>query len=91
MYHWLKNLVNAHVATPIVAALVPIINTGLFMLGSFIFFGDMIFADGRDVLGAFGFVIVGLIGWNFVIELPSTIVLSVATNEILLKRERNRQ
>ena len=91
VYHWLKNLVNAHVATPIASALVPIINTGLFMLGSFIFFGDMIFADGRDVLGAFGFVIVGLIGWNFVIELPSTIVLSVATNEILLKRERNRQ
>ena len=91
VYRWLKKLVNAHVATPIAAALVPIINTGLFMLGSFIFFGDMIFADGRDVLGAFGFVIVGLIGWNFVIELPSTIVLSVATNEILLKRERNRQ
>ena len=91
VYHWLKNLVNAHVATPIAAALVPIINTGLFMLGSFIFYGDMIFANGRDVLGAFGFVIVVLIGWNFVIELPSTIVLSVATNEILLKRERNRQ
>ena len=78
---------NKHVATPIAAALVPIINTGLFALGCFIFFKDMLFADGRDVLGAFGFVILGLIGWNFVIELPTTIVLSIATNEILLTRE----
>ena len=88
VYHWLKSRISAHGATPIAAALVPIINTGLFALGCFIFFKDMLFADGRDILGAFGFVIVGMIGWNFVIELPTTIVLSVATNEILLKREQ---
>lgn len=87
-YHWLRKRISAHGATPIAAALVPIINTGLFMLGCFIFFRDILFAEGRDIMGAFGFVIVGMIGWNFVIELPTTIVLSTVTNEILLKREQ---
>ena len=66
--------------------LAPIINTGLFILGSFIFFRDWIF-DGRDVLGAWGFILIGVVGWNFLIELGSTVVLSTITNEILLTRE----
>ena len=86
VYHWLKNLVNAHVATPIAAMLVPVINTGLFIAGSFIFFREWLF-DGRDALGAWTFVILAVVGWNFVIEFSSTLVLATATNEILLSRE----
>ena len=93
VYHGFKNiakgkfsLIPAHIGTPIAAALVPIINTGLFILGSFIFFRDWIF-DGRDVLGAWGFILIGVVGWNFLIELGSTVVLSTITNEILLTRE----
>ena len=87
IYRWLTKLANVHVATPIATALVPIINTGLFIAGSFIFFRDWIFADGRDALGAWGFVILGVVGWNFLIELGTTLVLSTVTNEILLTRE----
>ena len=87
VYRWLTKLANVHVATPVAAALVPIINTGLFILGSFIFFREWIFAEGRDVVGAWGFVIIGVVGWNFLIELGTTLVLSTATNEILLRRE----
>ena len=87
VYRWLTKLSNVHVATPVAAALVPIINTGLFILGSFIFFREWIFAEGRDVVGAWGFVIIGVVGWNFLIELGTTLVLSTATNEILLRRE----
>ena len=87
VYRWLAKLANVHVATPVAAALVPIINTGLFILGSFIFFREWIFAEGRDVVGAWGFVIIGVVGWNFLIELGTTLVLSTATNEILLRRE----
>ena len=86
VYHWLKKHITAHGATPIAAALVPVINTGLFILGSFIFFRDWIF-DGRDMIGAWGFIILGVVGWNFVIEFFSTIILCIATNEILLTRE----
>ena len=84
VYHAIK---NKHFATPIASALVPIINTGLFILGSFIFFKDWIFADGRDAIGAWGFIIIGVVGWNFLIELGTTLVLSTLTNEILLTRE----
>ena len=87
VYRWLTKLANVHVATPVAAALVPIINTGLFILGSFIFFREWIFAEGRDVVGAWGFVIIGVVGWNFLIELGTTLVLSTAANEILLRRE----
>ena len=87
VYRWLTKLANVHVATPVAAALVPIINTGLFILGSFIFFREWIFAEGRDVVGAWGFVIIGVVGWNFLIELGTTLVLSTATDEILLRRE----
>jgi hypothetical protein len=66
---------------------VPIINTGLFIAGSFIFFQDWIFAEGRDALGAWGFILIGVVGWNFLIELGSTVLLSTITNEILLTRE----
>ena len=93
VYHGFKklakgkfSLIPAHIGTPIAAALVPIINTGLFIAGSFIFFQDWIF-DGRDVLGAWGFILIGVVGWNFLIELGSTVVLSTITNEILLTRE----
>ena len=86
-YHWLRKRISAHGATPIAAALVPIINTGLFILGSFIFFRDWIFADGRNALDAWGYILLAVVGWNFLIEFFSTIVLSIATNEILLTRE----
>ena len=94
VYHGFKklakgkfSLIPAHIGTPIAAALVPIINTGLFIAGSFIFFQDWIFAEGRDALGAWGFILIGVVGWNFLIELGSTVVLSTITNEILLTRE----
>ena len=87
VYHLLKKHITAHGATPVAAALVPIINTGLFILGSFIFFRDWIFADGRNALDAWGYILLAVVGWNFLIEFFSTIVLSIATNEILLTRE----
>ena len=89
VYRFLRKHINVHVATPIAAALVPIINTGLFILGSFIFFKDFLAANSGNELfpNSWAFIIFGLVGWNFLIELASTLVLSTAANEILLTRE----
>ena len=87
MYRWLSKLTNVHVATPIAAALVPVINTALFIAGAFIFFQDWLFPDGQTLGGAWAFIILSVVGWNFLIEFFTTIILSTATNEILLTRE----
>ena len=87
MYRWLSKLINVHVATPIAAALVPVINTALFIAGAFIFFQDWLFPDGQTFGGAWAFIILSVVGWNFLIEFFTTIILSTATNEILLSRE----
>ena len=87
MYRWLSKLINVHVATPIAAALVPVINTALFIAGAFIFFQDWLFPDGQTLGGAWAFIILSVVGWNFLIEFFTTIILSTATNEILLRRE----
>ena len=87
MYRWLSKLTNVHVATPIAAALVPVINTALFIAGAFIFFQDWLFPDGQTLGGAWAFIILSVVGWNFLIEFFTTIILSTATNEILLRRE----
>ncbi len=67
-----KNITFAVIASAIVC---PVVNTGLFLLGSVVFFMDTIktWAAGTNV---FVFMIVGLVGFNFLFELLVNVVLS---------------
>lgn len=69
-----KNRVAAVVASAITA---PVVNTGIFFLGSLVFFYDTLkeWAGGGDVIG---YIFVGLIGFNFFIELGINLVLNPA-------------
>ena len=66
-----------YLAVIVAAVVTPIINTGLFVLAMFLFFRDtlIVWAGGADVVY---YVIVGLVGINFLIELAINIVLSPA-------------
>ena len=72
----------------IASALVPIINTGLFSICALIFFRPFL----ESVAGGNGFaniwiaLLLGVIGINFLIELPTTIVLSTISGEAILRR-----
>ena len=72
-----KALEKKNVTLAVIAAafICPIVNTGLFLLGSAVFFMDTIktWAAGTNV---FVFMIVGLVGFNFLFELLFNIVLS---------------
>lgn len=59
------------------AAVCPIVNTGIFLIGCRLFFFDTIkeWAGGSDV-GTF--MIVGLVGFNFILELAINLILSPA-------------
>ena len=68
-----KSRVAAVLASAITA---PVVNTGIFFLGSLVFFYDALKeAGGGDVIG---YIFVGLIGFNFFIELGINLVLNPA-------------
>ena len=60
----------------------PVVNTGLFIVGMLVFFFDTLssWADGQDLLF---FIIVGLTGVNFLVELAVNIVLSSGITQII--------
>lgn len=75
VYDLLKNK-NHKLAVGVASALVPIVNTGVFIIGSVIFF--------KGVLGS---LITIFVTANFVIELITTVVLSLALSYVIkLKR-----
>lgn len=69
-----KSRVAAVLASAITA---PVVNTGIFFLGSLVFFYDTLkeWAGGGDVIG---YIFVALIGFNFFIELGINLVLNPA-------------
>ncbi|MBO4848407.1 MAG: energy-coupled thiamine transporter ThiT [Clostridia bacterium] len=72
-----KPTLNVSAAVFVSAAICPIVNTGIFLLGCKLFFMDTIreWAGGTNV-GTF--MIVGLVGFNFILELAINLILSPA-------------
>ena len=67
---------------------VPVINTGLFALGCAIFFQDFLNMGINETFpNAGAFLIFGVIGFNFLIEIATTTIVSPTVGMILLKRE----
>ena len=66
---------NVTLAVMAAAFTCPVVNTGIFLLGSVVFFMDTIktWANGTNV---FVFMIVGLVGFNFLFELAVNMLLS---------------
>ena len=66
---------NKYVATFLAAVVSPIVNTGLFIIGMMLFFSDLLaeWAGGSDLLT---YIIMGLTGVNFLVELGVNIILS---------------
>lgn len=63
------------------AALCPVVNSGVFALGMFAFFGDALLADATlSMLGSglIAIVFIGLIGVNFIVEFVVTTLISPA-------------
>ena len=75
IYHLLKNK-NRLLATIIAAILIPIINTGLFVAGSFIFFRPFLESGASEAgVNVVYFLFIGMIGWNFIFEVSTTAIL----------------
>lgn len=73
---------NKYVATILAALVSPIVNTGIFIIFMLLFFKDTLatWAGGSDLLT---YIIVGLTGVNFLVELGVNIVLSPIVVKII--------
>ena len=68
---------NRYVAVIVSAVVAPIVNTGLFLVGCFIFFMDTVNAGAAaEGMSVGGYLIIFFVGLNFVFELLFNVVLS---------------
>ena len=80
---------NNLVGLIIASILVPIINTGIFSVVCLLFFRPFLESGVSETFPNIGaFLIFGVIGINFIVEIVSTTVISVPLGMILLKREK---
>ena len=83
---------NKYVAVLSSAIVCPVVNTGVFVLGCLTFFMGTIKAWGAaaGMDNAFVFILVGLIGVNFIIELVLNVILSPVVIRLLEIREKSK-
>ena len=80
---------NNLVGLIIASILVPVINTGIFSVVCLLFFRPFLESGVSETFPNIGaFLIFGVIGINFIVEIASTTVISVPLGMILLKREK---
>lgn len=80
---------NNLVGLIIASILVPVINTGIFSVVCLLFFRPFLESGVSEAFPNIGaFLIFGVIGINFIVEIVSTTVISVPLGMILLKREK---
>lgn len=81
---------NRYLAVIAAAIVCPVVNTGVFLIGSVIFFLDTLAQWGND--GGFAslgeYILFGLVGGNFLFELGSNIVLSPVIVRLLSIRKK---
>lgn len=76
--------VNRYVAVIVSAVVCPIVNTGIFLLGSLIFFMDTVGAGAAaEGLSVGGYLIIFFVGLNFVFELVANVAMSPAIVRLL--------
>lgn len=86
IYKLVKKL-NRYVAVIAAAIVCPVVNTGVFLLGCWVFFLDTInlwaISSGAAFKSTFEYMILGLVGGNFIFELISNMILSPIVVRIL--------
>lgn len=74
---------NRYLAVIISAVLCPIVNTGVFVLGCLVFFFDDLAAWAPAGQSTFSYIILGLVGGNFIFEILSNMILSPVIFKVL--------
>ena len=82
-YKMLKRI-NHYLAVIVSAVVCPIVNTGIFIIGCFVFFIDTVSAGAMaEGMSVGGYLIIAFVGLNFVFELLLNIIVSPALLKII--------
>ena len=80
---------NRYLAVIASAVVCPIVNTGIFLIGCFIFFFDAVkLGAGEKGMSIFAYIIVVFVGLNFVFELLTNIIVSPAILRLINIRKK---
>ncbi|MBO5733597.1 MAG: ECF transporter S component [Clostridia bacterium] len=81
----LLNKYNLYLAIAVSAIVCPVVNTGVFLIGCFLFFMETItgWAQGLGFESTSGYIIYGLVGGNFLFEVLINIILAPAIVRLL--------
>lgn len=82
---------GTYLAATAAAIVCPIVNTGVFLLGCVLFFLDTIqqWGTGLGYTNVFAYMILGLVGGNFLFEMAGNIILSPAITRVLKAVRKN--
>ena len=88
VYKLFKNK-NQLLGIILASILVPVINTGIFSTVCLLFFRPILATGaGSDSFGSMmTFLLVGFIGWNFLVELGTTVLVSTILGIVLVRRK----
>lgn len=84
VYKMLENK-NKYLAVTVAAVVCPIVNTGVFLLGCVVFFLETIkqWGAGAGFENVAEYLIIGMVGLNFLVELATNVVLSPVVVRLL--------
>lgn len=81
---------NKYAAVILAALICPVVNTGIFLVGCRLFFWETLQVWGAEYETTWSFVLLGLIGANFLLELAVNVILAPAIARILgLSQDKN--
>lgn len=71
------------------AVVCPVVNTGVFLLGCFVFFMDTIVSGASEGgMSLFSYLIVAFVGFNFIFELAANIIISPGVLRLINIRKK---
>ncbi len=85
VYAALSKVTNTMVSTVVAGVVAPVVNTGIFVLGCFIFFYPTIseWAAAAGYANGAAYLMLGIVGFNFFVELAINLVLSTVIVQIV--------
>lgn len=80
---------NRYLAVIVSAVVAPVVNTGIFLIGSLLFFLDTVRVGAADGgMSVFAYLIIAFVGLNFVFELLVNVIVSPAILRIINIRKK---
>lgn len=87
-YRLMEHL-NRYLAVIVSAVVAPVVNTGIFLIGSLLFFLDTVRVGAADGgMSVFAYLIIAFVGLNFVFELLVNVIVSPAILRIINIRKK---